>query len=388
VTRLSLRDARRIALAAAGFADPRPARPGIAHVRRAIHRLGLLQLDFVNVVSPSHYLVMYTRLGPYRRQLLDELVYRRREFVEHWAREASIVPMELWPALAYRRESYRVRPWGFDRYIADNPEYVDGVLDEIRRRGPLSAAEVAPPPDIDRRIEGSWYSAPRAVLESHFGAGRLAAASRGAGFARVFDLTERVVPAALREQRVDPVDARRELIRRAARAMGVAAAADLADYWRMPMPQARAAVASLVTGGELVEVAVEGWKQTAYLDARAPAPRAIDAEALLSPFDPLVWYRPRLERLFGFEYRLEVFVPAARRRWGFYVLPFLMGERLVARVDLKVDRAGKKLVVLSEYVEGHAPRGRTREALRRELGTLARWCETALQDGGDPRRSG
>ncbi len=374
MTALSLRDARRIALAAAGFAEPRPTRPSIAHVRRAIHRLGLLQIDFVNVVAPSHYLVLYSRLGPYTRGLLDRVVYERREFVEHWAREASIVPMELWPALAYRRESYRVRPWGFDHYIAGHPEYVDGVLDEIARRGPLSAAEVAPPPNIDRRIEGSWYSVPRAVLESHFGAGRLAAHSRGDGFARVFDLTERVVPAAFRETRLDSADAQRELIRRAARALGVAAAADLADYWRMPAALARPRIAELVAGGELIEVAVEGWKVAAYLDAKAPAPKPVEAAALLSPFDPLVWFRPRAERLFGFEYRLEVFVPAPKRRWGFYVLPFLLGERLIARVDLKLDRPGKRLLVLSEHWEPHANRGRARPALQRELHVLAQWC--------------
>jgi uncharacterized protein YcaQ len=214
---------------------------------------------------------------------------------------------------------------------------------------------------------------PRATLEALFGRGTLAVADRRPNFARVYDLAERVIPAEHRGRRVDGDEARRELLRRAARALGVGTAADLADYFRMSPREARPRILELVTAGELEQVEVEGWREPAYRAAGARAPRAVRAAALLSPFDPLIWHRPRAERLFGFDYRLEIYTPGPRRRWGYYVLPFLLGERIVARVDLKADRAAGRLLVPAAYRERHADPGPVAAALAAELRTLADW---------------
>ena len=342
-TSLSLADARRIVLAAQGLDRPRPARVRASHIAATIRRLGLVQLDFVTVVTPAHYQVLFSRLGPYPRRLFDDVVYRRRMFTEHWAHEASIVPVETWPLLEYRRATYRVRPWGFEKFLAKHPDYVSGVLDAVRERGPLAADELDGGHDAATWLRHTWFrSVPRAVLEDHFGRGRLAVAGRRDDFGRVYDLAERLIPAVHLERRGDRAAARRQLLATAARALGVAVAADLADYFRMPVREAAPRIAELVEAGELREVRVDGWRATAYLhrDARLPR-RPVASAALVSPFDPLVWFRPRAARLFGFDYRFEIFVPAGKRRWGTYVLPFLLGERLVARVDLKTDRAAR-----------------------------------------------
>lgn len=388
---LSVIEARRVALAAQGFDQPRPAgRVGIQHVRAVIQRLGLLQIDCVNVLVAAHYQVLFSRLGPYDRSLLDELVYRRREFTEQWAHEASIVPVSTWPLLRHRMVTHRVRPYGFEKVMERHPDYVARVLEEVRARGPLEARDLAHPDGVARKLDQDWFcTVPRAVLEAHFGRGLLAIANRRETFARSYDLAERVVPAEYLSREVDAAEARRELIRIAARAHGVATAADLADYYRMPVREARPPIAELTAAGELYQARVEGWREPVWLDPKARPLKRTDAAALLSPFDPVVWFRPRLARLFDFDYRFEIFVPEAKRRWGCYVLPFLMGDRLAARVDLKADRPNLRLLVVSACKEKDVEADAVVEALARELRTLASWLgleKVAVQSRGDLSR--
>jgi uncharacterized protein len=389
---LSLSEARRLALAAQGFDRPRPSgRVDARDLRRTIQQLGLLQIDYVNVLVPAHYQVPYSRLGPYKKSHLDDLVYRRREFTEQWAHEASIVPVESWPLLRHRMETHRVRPHGFESFLEKQAEYVAWILDEVRTRGPLAADDVPERDGIPHRIPGAWFgSVPRAVLEAHFARGMLAVAQRRPDFARTFDLAERLIPLEHHAREIGREEAQRELLRLAARAHGVGTADDLADYYRMPIREARPRLAELVEAGELREVRVEGWRQPAYLHPRARVPKRIDAATLLSPFDPLIWYRARAARLFDFEYRVEIFVPQAKRRWGYYVLPFLLGDRLVARVDLKADRRERRLVVLAAHVEPHANAGQVASALAAELRTMAGWLgleSVVVERLGDLARS-
>jgi uncharacterized protein YcaQ len=372
---LSQEEARRLALAAQGFDRPRPGGPiNATHLRRTIRQLGLLQLDFVNVLVPAHYQVPFSRLGPYQRSRLDEVVYKSREFTEQWAHEASIVPVETWPLLRHRMATHRVRPYGFEKFLEQNPEYVQRVLDEVRARGPLTADEL-PPPEVDYHHPPSvWHrSVPRAVLEAHFGQGVLAVAERRPGFARAYDLAERVLSAEHHGRQVECEESQRQLLRQAARALGVGTLGDLADYFRMQAWQARPRIVELLEAGELRPVRVEGWREPAYLHPQAKMPRRIEVAALLSPFDPLIWFRPRAKRLFDFEHRFEIFVPAQKRKWGCYVLPFLLGDRLVARVDLKADRSERCLRVLAAHLEPHAEAGSVAEALAAELRGMAGW---------------
>jgi uncharacterized protein YcaQ len=373
---MTLSEARRQALEAQGFGDTRPKKPGPRHLAALIRKLGLLQLDFVNVLVPSHYLVPFSRLGPYDRAALDRVVYGGREFTEQWAHEASIIPVETWPLLRHRRDTHIARPWGFDDIMAEHQEYVETAVGEITRRGPLGPSNLPDPSHTGRRLPESWYgSVPRAVLEACFGRGQLAVTARRGNFSRVFDLAERVIPREHYHRQVDRHESQRELLRIAARACGVATAADLADYFRMKVGEARPRIAELTGAGDLREVRVEGWRETAYVsrEGDAAAADAVIACALLSPFDPLIWFRPRARRLFHFDYRFEIFVPAAKRKWGSYVLPFLMGERLAARVDLKADRSNNRLVVPGAYLESWADAHAVAPALAAELVTLAGW---------------
>ena len=371
-TSLSLADARSIALHAAGFDAPRPATPTAAHIRDIIRRLSLLQLDFVNVVIPAHYLVLFSRLGPYPRDLLNEAIYTGG-FTEAWAHEACIVPMENWPLFHHRRAAHRVRPWGFEEFLAKHATFTDWVLEEIRSKGPLAAEDIAIPTTVPNKIEHSWYgSTARATLEAYFGKGTLAVATRRANFARVYDLAERLIPHNLLHQAVPPNEAKRELLLQAARALGVATQADLADYYRWYISETKPILAELVSDGLLEPVRVEGWPQTAYLAPGAKRTQ-FQATCLLSPFDPLIFYRPRTERLFGFDYRLEIFVPAGDRQWGYYVLPFLYQGQIVARVDLKADRANRTLRVLAAYIEKGHSGYEVASALAMELSTLSNW---------------
>jgi uncharacterized protein YcaQ len=373
VTSLSLAEARRLALAAQGFNRERPGRATTRHLRDTIQRLGLLQIDCVNVVCAAHYMVPFSRLGPYDRAAFDKLIYRSGEFAEHWAHEISIVPAETWPLLRYRRETDRVRPWGFEKVLEDRAEYAAWVLEEIRRRGPLAADDLPPPADGPSRIPGSWIgTVTRGVLEAHFLRGTLAAVGRRADFSRVYDLAERLIPANHYGRHVEHDEGRRALLLQAARAHAVGTAKDLADYFRMPVRDARPRLVELVESGQLCEARVEGWREIAYLDPKAKAPRSIEAAALLSPFDPLIWCRPRVERLFGFKYRVEIFVPPEKRQYGFYVLPFLLGEKLVARVDLKMDRGRRRLRVPGKWFEGKKTAA-VDAALSAELKVLEDW---------------
>jgi uncharacterized protein YcaQ len=373
--KLSLSQARRIALAAQGFDRPRPAsRISTAHVRQVIRRLGLLQIDYVNIVIPAHYQVLFSRLGPFRTSILDHLIFRRREFTEQWAHEASIVPVESWPLLRHRMEVHRVRPWGFESVMDQLPDYVEHVLREVRTRGPLTAEDLATPDGVARKIEGTWNATvPRAVLEAFFGRGLLAIADRLPNMARAYDLAERVLPAQHHGRVVAREEAKCELLRQAARALGIATAGDLADYFRMPAADVRPNLPTLISNGDLRVVRVEGWREPVYLHREARLPGRVEARALLSPFDPVIWHRPRAARLFGFEYRFEIFTPREKRRWGTYVLPFLHGDRLVARVDLKADRPARCLQVLAAFSEDHAEPAEIAPDLATELRVLASW---------------
>jgi uncharacterized protein YcaQ len=369
---LSLAEARRTALAAQGFDRPRPERPGAREIAGTIRSLGLVQIDCVNVVVPAHYQVLYSRLGPYDRAVFDRVVYVSGEFTEQWAHEASIVPVETWPLLRHRMDLGRFANWGFTAAAERDPVYAAWVLEQVRERGPLGADELPPPDGVERRIPGSWVgTVPRAVLEAHFIRGTLAAVARRSDFSRVFDLAERRIPAAHFSRRVEREEAERELLGTAARAHGVATAKDLADYFRMKVGAARPRIAELVEAGDLAEVRVEGWREVAYLHREARIPEQVEAASIVSPFDPLIWTRARVLRLFGFEYRVEIFVPPAQRQWGFYVLPFLLGDRLVARVDLKADRAAGRLSVKGAWAED-AVSG-VAGPLASELRTLAGW---------------
>lgn len=378
--RLTQLEARRIALAAQGLDRRRPGqadgarRPGIAEIRRVLGRIGLLQLDYVTVVGHAHEHVIFSRLGPYDTARLDDIAYRRREFTEQWAREASLVPVEWWPLLGPRRAEFRVRPWGTEDFFARHKDYVERIVDEIRERGPLAAEDIDAPDGVERRMPGTWMrSVPRAALEMLFARGRLAVAHRRADRSRAFDLPERIVPEEHHDRVLPREEAHRELLRHCARGLGVGTAADIADYVRMPIGDARPRLAELAESGALELVQVEGWREPAYLDPSARRPRRVDGCALLSPFDPAIWFRPRLARLFDFDYRFEIFVPEAQRKWGCYVLPFLLGERLVARVDLKAERKDGCLRVRAAYLEDGAPRDEVASELAAELRLLAGW---------------
>ena len=374
--RYSLREARRLALAAQGFDRPQPAgKVGLRLVRATIRRLGLLQIDPISVVAPAHHMVLFSRLGPYKTALLDELVYRRREFTEQWAHEASILPVEVWPLLRHRMAAFRIRPYGFEKFLEANPWYQDWVLEQVRERGALSGSDLPERDGIERQIRGdAWVgSVPRATLEALFSRGVLAIANRRSNMARVYDLAERVVGGEHLRHVPDKESAQRQLILQAAQAHGIGTAADLADYYRMPPREAQARILELVGSGQLVEARVDGWREAAYMVPDTVPPRRIEANALLSPFDPVVWFRKRTERLFGFEYRLEIYVPEHKRRWGYYVLPFLFGESLVARVDVRADRRAGCLYVLAAYAEPGTDHGNVAPALAGQLRILAAW---------------
>jgi uncharacterized protein YcaQ len=378
---LSAAAARRVALAAQGFADAAPAsRTDRRHLRRVLGRIGLLQIDSVNVLVRSHYLPAYSRLGPYRQELLDTAAYNgRRELFEYWGHEASLLPVATHPLLRWRmaRASERFETWGRPARLArERPAYIAEVLDLVRERGPIAASEVGG--DARPKRSGPWWDwhDAKVALEWLFWTGQVTTAGRR-GFERRYDLTERVLPPwVLALPTPDEKDAQRELIRIAARACGVASGRDLGDYFRLPAEATRERVRELADAGELLPVTVAGWRVPAYLWHDARLPRSVRARALLSPFDSLVWERSRTERLFGFRYRIEIYVPAPKRVHGYYVLPFLLGDRLVARVDLKSDRANATLRVQAAYAEPDAP-PETAEALATQLRTMASWLGLA-----------
>ena len=373
---LSLAEARRVALAAQGFDKPRPACvPNQGHIRKVINNLGLLQLDFVNVLVPAHYLVVFSRLGPYQRQRLNKLVYQGRDFIEHWAHEASIVPVEHWPNLKYRRDEYKPWPNSPIMKIKGRKKYLETALEQVRSRGPLTSSELPDMPGPKRK-PGDWHrSVPRWALEYHFGRGDVSVVDRLPNFQRVYDLPEHVVDEPVFSTQIARDVGRRRLLEVAARAHGIATLHDLADYFRMTAKDAAPRVQELVDGEVLQQVGVEGWKEPAYLHREARVPRKISCCSLLSPFDPVVWYRPRAERLFDFHYRIEIYVPQKKSKWGYYVLPFLLDDRIVARVDLKADRQAGVLLVLAAHAEEGTQVQYVAESLARELRNLADWLD-------------
>jgi uncharacterized protein YcaQ len=388
VERLPAATARRIALAAQGFAEPRPEGVvGSRQLRRLAERLAVIQIDSVNVVSRAHYLPAFSRLGSYPRAALDDLTARRHAVFEYWAHEASFLPVRLQPHLRWRMAAAEEHAW--NNMVAlqrERPDYVAEVLDRVRADGPLKASDIDEPKPDRPGAMWNWHAG-KLALEWLFFAGAITATHRTTSFEKVYDLTERVLPAeVLQIPTPDPADAVRELVRTAARALGVATERDLRDYFRLRPEATRAAIAELADAGELRPVEVAGWGAPAWLDPEARRPRWIRARALLSPFDSLIWERPRVERIFDFRYRIEIYTPAAKRVHGYYVLPFLLGDRLVARVDLKADRKAGVLRVQAAYGEEGIERALVAAALGDELRLMADWLElddVAVVDRGD-----
>ena len=387
--RLTAGAARRIALAAQGLAAPRPAgRVDARHIRKVIGTLGLLQLDSVNVFCRSHYMPVFSRLGPYPRDVLDTMAAhlagpvpprsvarpRGRELFEYWAHEASLLPLETHRLMRWRMARADTDAWaGVARLARDNPGLIAEVLALVAAQGPIRAAQTGIERPVRRPGEmWNWHDG-KVALEHLFFAGQVSAACR-VNFERLYDLTERVIPApVLAAPAPTEADAQRELVRVAARALGVATEPDLGDYFRLPRAASKARVAELAEGGELIPVAVDGWSAPGYLWPAARRPRRVTARALLSPFDSLIFYRARTERLFGFRYRIEIYTPAARRVHGYYVLPFLLGDALVARVDLKSDRQAGLLRVQGAFAEPGADRVHVAAELAAELRLTAQW---------------
>ncbi|MFZ2503022.1 MAG: crosslink repair DNA glycosylase YcaQ family protein [Nocardioides sp.] len=381
---LSRAQARRVALLAQGFARTPAAGPGVdsgadsaaptlATLRRTLRHTGVLQIDSVNVLERAHYLPLYSRMGPYDKALLTRASERSpRQLVEYWAHVAAFMPVDLWPVMQHRMQRIAANDRWWQR-VREKPEVLASVRAALRSDGAATARQLddgAP----RRRDHWGWnWSATKDALEYLFFTGEVAIAGRNSAFERRYDLPERVLPRAVLEAPVPtPEEAELELVRRAARSHGIGTVNCLADYYRMGVAETRRAVATLCETGELREVSVEGWTRPAFMHHEARVPRAITARTLLSPFDPLVWERARTESLFEFHYRIEIYTPAAKRRYGYYVLPFLLGDRIVARTDLKADRARGVLLVQGAYAESAAP-PETAAELAAELARLARW---------------
>ncbi|RWO87676.1 winged helix-turn-helix domain-containing protein [Mesorhizobium sp.] len=372
--KISLAMARRIALAAQGFADPRPnGTPDRRHLARVLARTGLLQIDSVSAVVRAHYMPLYSRLGPYPLALLDNAaVTRKRKVFEYWAHEASFLPVETYPLMRWRMERAErgeemyngLAKWGRERAA-----YIEDIYREVVERGPIAASALE-----GQKGSGGWWgwSDAKHAFEWLFWAGRITTASRR-GFERLYDLPQRVLPPAILALPVpSPESAHRELLRISARAHGVATSGDLRDYFRLSPADIKGRIEELVDAGDLLPVTVEGWSKPAYLHRNARFPRKIEARALLAPFDPVVFERARTERLFDFRYRIEIYTPAEKRQYGYYVLPFLLGDRIVARIDLKADRPAGVLRVHAAYAEPGAP-PQTAAELFEELQLMQGW---------------
>ncbi|WP_197506188.1 winged helix-turn-helix domain-containing protein [Mycobacterium sp. ACS4054] len=380
---LSADQARRIAVAAQGFSEPRPAGPVTrAHLKRLISRIQVLQLDSVSVAVRAHYAPVFSRLGPYDRDVLDRAAWGPRSsrlLAEYWAHEAALVAVDDWPLLRWRMRQYTHGRWG-THIVKANPQLAEDIVAAVTELGPSTAGQIeahlASIYAAPRRKKGTWWnrSDTKWVAEALFAAGVLTTATR-VGFARHYDLVERVLPASVLAREVDDDEAVRELTLRAAGALGVATEADIRDYFRLSAQQVKPAVADLVAAGDIERVEVEGWPAPAYLRTGRAVPRSDRGTALLCPFDPLIFFRPRVERLFGFHYRIEIYTPAAKRQYGYYVWPLLMDGRLVARVDLKADRAADTLRVMGAFAEPDTPRPRVLRALAGELRSMASWLD-------------
>ncbi len=379
-SRLSLAEARRVALAAQGFGD-RPTAGSPRILGRELSRMGVLQIDSVNVFARSHYLPLFSRVGGYDTARLDTLLFRHpTPYVEVWAHQAAFVPVADWSLFAFRMAEHRLR---HDRRV--DPDTVHWVRDELAARGPLRPAEIEG--DAARTPRGPWWgwSEVKRALEYLWRTGEVAIAGR-LGFERRYGLASDVIPAGVLDRPLPREEALRILVARAARTCGVATLGDLDDYWRIGDKRAVAqAVADLEAAGELVPVAVTGWREPAWLHHQARVPRAVSTATVLTPFDPVVWFRPRAERLFDFDYRIEIYTPAPRRRFGYYSLPVLLDDALVGRVDLKADRAASILRVQSAWWEAERPAGAA-ERLADVLREAAAWqglSEISVSDWGD-----
>ncbi len=374
---LSLAEARRVAIAAQHFIGAGGAPKNVRALADLVRRLGVVQIDSVNVLIRSHYLPIFSRRGAYQCGLLEKAAYEQRLLFEYWGHEASFLPVELYPLFRWRMDDARrgVGTWGrLRRYATSHQDLVDAVLKQIRERGALGASELAD----GGKSKGSWWgwSQGKEILEWLFWIGDVTTARRR-NFERLYDLTERVVPDAVRTAaQPSREDAQRELMLMGARAMGVATARDLRDYYRLPTKDAAERLKELLEAGQLLPVAVEGWKQQGYLHHEAKVPRqsqVADVAALLSPFDSLIWERQRTERLFDFHFRLEIYTPVHKRLHGYYVLPLLLGDRIVGRLDLKSERQSGCLQVKGGSVERGIKVGGVVAPASELLAQLAQW---------------
>jgi uncharacterized protein len=365
-------------VAAQGFSEPR--RGGKitrAHLKRLISRIQVLQLDSVSVAVRAHYAPVFSRLGPYDRDALDRAAWGPRSsrlLAEYWAHEAALMAVDDWPLLRWRMRQYRHGRWG-SHIVKANPQLIEDIVAAVAELGPSTAGQIEAHLAAEpRRKKGTWWtrSDTKWVAEALFASGVLTTATR-VGFARHYDLVERVLPPSVLAREVDDEEAIRELTLRAAAALGVGTEADIRDYFRLSAQQVKPAIADLVAAGEIETVDVDGWSAPAYLRAGRTVPRMDRGTALLCPFDPLIFFRPRVERLFGFHYRIEIYTPAAKRQYGYYVWPLLMDGHLVARVDLKADRASNTLRVVGAFGEPDVPPAQAAAALAGELDSMAAW---------------
>ncbi|BBZ34224.1 winged helix-turn-helix domain-containing protein [Mycolicibacterium confluentis] len=391
MARLTLPQARRVALAAQGFHEAPPTGAVTrAHLRRLISRIQVLQLDSVSVAVRAHYAPVFSRLGPYDRDLVDRAAWSHsarspRLLVEYWAHEAALMAVDDWPLLRWRMREYTDGRWGRE-IVRRNPRLAEDIVAAVAELGPSTAGQIEAHLEAEPRgRKGPWWdrSDTKWVAEALWSAGVLTTATR-VGFARHYDLTERVLPPEVLAREVDDQQAIRELMLRAASSLGVGTEADLRDYFRLGAAQVKPALADLVAAGELEAIDLDG--APAYLRAGQKIPRVDRGTALLCPFDPLIFFRPRVERLFGFHYRIEIYTPAPKRQYGYYVWPFLLDGQLVGRVDLKGDRAGDALQVLGAFTEDGHDRVRVAEALAPQLRSMADWLglgDVAIGDRGD-----
>ncbi len=377
---LTQAQARRIALAAQGFLDPPHAPPTMRTLTRTLARTGVIQVDSVNVLQRAHFMPLYSRMGAYDVDLVRRASEQApRRMVEYWAHVQAYMPVDLWPVMRHRMASYRNQRhkwWG----TVVTEDLTASLLAEISDRGASTARDLDDGLPRSKEHWGWNWSATRRALDYLFVTGDVAIAGRNSQFEIRYDLPERVIPPQHFEAPTPSLaDARRELVLRAARSHGVATGRCLADYYRMRLqPDAAGSMAAqdaideLVAEGELEPVTIQGWRRPAYLHRDARLPRRVRARALLSPFDPVVWERERAEHLFDFHYRIEIYTPPEKRVHGYYVLPFLLGDQIVARVDLKADRQTGRLLVKAAYAEPCAP-AETATELAAELGRLAGW---------------
>ena len=372
---LSIQDARALALAAQGFDKPRTkTKSTTADAVAVIKKLGVIQIDSVNVLVRSQELPLFSRLGDHDRNAISKATSQGKIF-EYWGHEAAHLPVELHPMFRFKMHAARsgkLKHWGLTSFYAENKTFVKRILKHVEINGSTSARELS----TRTTKKSSWWDWDEAktALEYLFLTGELMSCGRGSDFARVYDTPERVLPEKILQMpTLSETDARKELLVRSARAQGVATLRDLADYYRQKPAVVKPLVSELVEQGVLREVAVDGWQDSAYVHRNAKLPKRLVATALLSPFDSLVWCRPRNERLFNFHYRIEIYTPKEKRKFGYYVLPFLMNGELVGRVDLKADRANSKLLVQSVHTERGVKRAAINDALTAELRLMAGW---------------